>query len=398
MDYSKGYYPSFPMLDASGKPTGQMSTANNDVYDWLTASPRVGINYKALANTIVKGHYGRYYNALDRDFTDIVPATTTQFTFNVDAAGNRSSFTSSRPINFLVDPDRKNPYSDQFIVQVEQGLIENLGLQVNYVYKRGENFAGWQDIAGTYVPVSYVDNVGLEPSGQTFTVYRLTSPASDRVFLLTTPRGPDGKGLYSRYQGATFMLTKRMSNNWQGVVSLVLSQAKGRLSSSARTAPHQPQTSAAGTFGQTTAGPNDWVNTDGLLLGDKPVVAKAQIVYRFPWGIIGAFNVQHQTGRLWSRTLQISGLGFPSLPTINMEANTGERRVADVDLLDLRFQKSIDLSPSRKINLFLDVLNLTDSNQNESVVSQLGSALTTFGLPTRFIVPRRVQLGAKFVW
>jgi hypothetical protein len=113
---------------------------------------------------------------------------------------------------------------------------------------------------------------------------------------------------------------------------------------------------------------------------------------------MGAFNVQHQTGRLWSRTLQVAGLGFPSLPTINMEANTGDRRVADVNLIDLRFQKSIELSPSRKINLFLDVLNLTNSNQNESVVSQLGSATTTFGLPTRFILPRRVQLGAKFVW
>ena len=398
MDYSKGYYPSFPMLDAAGRPTGQMSAANNDVYDWLTASPRIGVNFKAFSNTVVKGHYGRYYNPLDRDFADIVPSTTTQFTFNVDAAGNRSNFTSSRPTNFIVDPNRKNPYSDQFIAQVEQGLIENLGLQVNYVYKRGNNYAGWQDIEGTYVPFPYIDNAGLDASGQTFTLYRLTSPASDRVFLLTTPGGPDGKGLYSRYQGATFMLTKRMSHNWQGVVSLVLSQAKGRLASSARSGPSSQQTSAAGTFAQTAAGPNDWVNTDGLLLGDKPVVAKAQLVYRFPWSIMGAFNVQHQTGRLWSRTLQVAGLGFPSLPTINMEANTGDRRVADVNLIDLRFQKSIELSPSRKINLFLDVLNLTNSNQNESVVSQLGSATTTFGLPTRFILPRRVQLGAKFVW
>src|SRR5262249_10251209 len=159
----------------------------------------------------------------------------------------------------------------------EQGLIENLGLQVNYVYKRGENFAGWEDIAGTYVPFSYVDNAGLEPSGQTFTLYRLTSSPTDRIFLLTTPRGPDCKGLYSRYQGATFMLTKRMSHNWQGVVSLVVSQAKGRIASSARSGPSSQQTSAAGTFAQTAAGPNDWVNTDGLLLGDKPVVAKAQL-------------------------------------------------------------------------------------------------------------------------
>jgi hypothetical protein len=398
VDYSKGYYPAFPMLGPGGTPTGEMSAANDDVYHWFTGSPRVGINFKPLAQTVVKAHYGRYYNALERDFADIVPSTTTQFTFNVDAAGNRSNFTSQRPNNFRVDEDRKNPYSDQIIAQVEQGLIENLGLQVNYVYKRGENFAGWEDIAGTYVQVPYVDGVGLEASGQTFMLYRLTSPASDRIFLLTTPRGPDGRGLYSRYQGVTFMVTKRMSNNWQGVASVVLSEATGRLSSSARSGPSSAQSSAAGSFAQAAAGPNDWVNTDGLLAGDKPVVAKAQIVYRFPWSVMAAFNVQHQTGRLWSRTIQPAGLGFPSLPTVNMEANTGDRRVADVNLFDLRVQKSINFTSAMKIDLFLDALNLSNSDQNESVVSQLGSATTTFGLPTRFILPRRIQLGAKFVW
>jgi hypothetical protein len=83
---------------------------------------------------------------------------------------------------------------------------------------------------------------------------------------------------------------------------------------------------------------------------------------------------------------------------VNIEANTGDRRVADVNLIDLRFQKSINLGGANRINLFLDALNMTNSDQNESVVSQLGSATTTFGLPTRFILPRRVQLGAKFVW
>src|SRR5262249_55709665 len=158
------------MLDQAGKPSGQMSAANDDVYHWLTASPRGGVNFKPLDQTVVKGHYGRYYNALERDVADIVPSNTTILPFNVDAARNRSNFTSSRPSNFVVDRDRKNPYSDQFIAQVEQGLMRDLGLQVNYVYKRGNNFAGWEDIAGTYVPVQYVDNAFVEASGQTFTL------------------------------------------------------------------------------------------------------------------------------------------------------------------------------------------------------------------------------------
>ena len=180
---------------------------------------------------------------------------------------------------------------------------------------------------------------------------------------------------------------------------VVLSKATGRISSSARTGPAGAQSSSAGSFGQTAAGPNDWVNTDGRLIGDKPVVAKASIVYRFPWGIMTALNVQHQTGRLWSRQVRPAGLGFPSAPTINMEANTGDRRVEDVDLIDLRVHKEIRLSQGGlRLGLFLDALNLTNSDHNENIASQLGTAITAFGVPTRLYLPRRIQLGTKLRW
>jgi Carboxypeptidase regulatory-like domain/TonB dependent receptor len=398
-DYSVAGYPSFPFLDVSGNPTGRMSEPNDNVYDYSVVSPRFGVNYRLFGDTIVKGHYGRYYSAIERDYAAIVPSTTTEFQFTIDPAGNRINFTSTRPSNLSVDHDRKAPYSDQYMVQFEHELMANLGLQVNYVHKRGTDFPAWEDSVGQYVQVPYVDNVGIDASGQTFMVWRLVSPASDRAFLLTTPQGPDGKGLYLRYNGATFMLTKRMSNNWQAVISMVWSKSTGRISSSARTGPSGAQTSAAGNFGQTAAGPNDWVNTDGRLIGDKPIVAKAQVVYRFPWGIMAAVNAQHQTGRLWSRQVRPAGLGFPAAPTVNMEANTGDRRVEDVDLIDLRVQKEFRLTDTElRLGLFFDALNLTNSNHNETIASQLGTATTAFGVPTRLYLPRRIQLGTKLRW
>lgn len=397
-DYSVATYPSFPFLDQFGKPTGRRSEPNDHVYDYSVVSPRVGLNYKLFTNTIVKGHYGRYYSAIERDYAAIVPSTTPLVSFTIDPAGNRINLTSTVPANLRVDPNRKAPHSHQFIGQVEHELMRNLGLQVNYVHKRGDDFPGWEDIAGQYVQVPYVDSVGADASGQTFMVWRLTSPAGNRIFNLTTPRGPDGRGLYTRYHGATFMLTKRMSNNWQGVISMVLSKATGRIGSSARTGASGAQTSGAGSFGQAAAGPNDWINTDGRLIGDKPVVAKVQLVYRFPWGIMAAVNAQHQTGRLWSRQVRPAGLGFPSAPIITMEANTGERRVEDVDLIDLRVHKEFRMAQSPlRLGVFLDALNLTNSNHNENVASQLGTA-TAFGVPSRLYLPRRLQLGAKLLW
>ena len=91
-DYSVAGYPSFPFLDAQGNQTGRMSEANDNVYDYGVFSPRVGINYKLFGSTVVKGHYGRYYSAIERDYAAIVPSTTTLFSFTVDPAGQSDQF------------------------------------------------------------------------------------------------------------------------------------------------------------------------------------------------------------------------------------------------------------------------------------------------------------------
>ena len=379
-----------------------MSPANDDVYHWNTVSPRAGINYRVNSSgrTLVKAHFGRYYKLLEAsEFRPAVPSVTTLNTFTLDSAGNRTNIVPTAAANLRIDPNFKSPYSNQFIAQLEQELVANLGLQVNYVHKYGQDYGAWQDITGQYVQVPYVDNLGTDATGQTVMVYKLTSNAADRVFLQTNPAG-----MYMRYNGVTFMATKRMSNNWQGVVSLVLSKAEGRLASSARFSPVTSQSSLATSpsgsaqFGRETAGPNDFVNTEGRLVGDRPVVAKAQLVYRFPWGILASGNLQHQTGRFYSRQVRVSGLGFPAAVQINMESNTGTRRVAAVNLFDARVQKEFALNGSPiRFDVFIDALNLTNSDQYESVGSSLGTS-SAFGVPTRYISPRRMQLGAKIRW
>jgi outer membrane receptor protein involved in Fe transport len=81
-----------------------------------------------------------------------------------------------------------------------------------------------------------------------------------------------------------------------------------------------------------------------------------------------------------------------------MESNTGDRRVADVNLFDVRVQKEFALTGSARFDVFLDALNLTNSDQYESVGSSLGTATAAFGVPTRYTPPRRMQLGAKIRW
>ena len=165
----------------------------------------------------------------------------------------------------------------------------------------------------------------------------MSDPAS-RIFLQTNP-----EGIYMRYDGVTMTATKRMANRWQGVFSLVLSKSAGRLGSSARFTPTSAQSSQAGSFGRDAAGPNDYVNTEGRLIGDRPVVAKAQVLYQFPWG-----SWLSQRAAPDRATLRACGPGqrsrLPVGAADHMEANTGDCRVEDVNLLDARIQKAFRLS------------------------------------------------------
>lgn len=396
-DDSWGAFPSLPFVDPNGLPTGLMSPAVDRVYRWRTVSPRLGFSWTLndSGSTIVKAHAGRYYSELSAgDFRSAVPSVTPAFSFGIDEAGNRVDFVeTSSNANLSVDSGLQAPYTDQFMAQIEQQLTPGVGLQISYAHKRGENYSGWTDTTGVYDLVPYVDDTGIDATGETVMVYRLLSDPADRQYLLTTPGG-----LYSRYNGVTVQLTRRMADNWSAVGSVVLSRGTGRLPSSARATASTNQTSSPGSFGQSAAGPNDYINTDGLLVGDRPVVAKLNFVYQLPWGVLAATNLQYQSGKPYSRHMRVGDLGFPTAPTIAMEERDGSRRVQALKLVDVRLQKDFRLAGSgMRLGVFLDMMNLTNDASHQGIASNLGTS-AAFGVATNFIPPRRFQLGTKLQW
>ena len=164
-----------------------MSPANDDVYQWNTFSPRVGINYRLkIGQTVVKAHYGRYYNALERDSAACRRDAVVHFQrrrgrqpdefLHVAAANLRSIRTSrsrTRPVH----------RAGRAAVDARTRPAGELRPQA------GRDTPRWKDIAGQYVSGAYVDNVGIDATGETVMVYRLMSHPGDRLFLLTNPAG-----------------------------------------------------------------------------------------------------------------------------------------------------------------------------------------------------------------
>jgi hypothetical protein len=387
-DRSRAYLPAFEYLDRFAHPTGESSAAQDELFTWTSFSPRLGFNLKLTESgqTVLMGHYGRYYRGLiTLEFAGVSASVSPLFLFSglYDTAGNpldKSLLSDNR--NLRVDPDYENPYTDQWIIGGAHEVMKNLGIAAQFIYKSGDRASGYLDTAGQYETTTYVDSVGTDATNQPIEVFRLISPPGDRVFTLTNP-----DGMETKYKAFNIQATKRLANHWQLGASLTLSKSEGRLGSS-RGTPAAAQSSLAGTFGRN---PNDFVNTDGLLIGDRPVLFKVQALAELPWGIIAAANFQHQTGRPWGRRERVTGLGVPV--TIRVETIDGSRRVSDWNFLDVRLQKDFRISATR-VGAFVDILNATNSGAHQNIGSDLGSS-TAFGTPTFFVNPRTVMLGAK---
>ena len=123
------------------------------------------------------------------------------------------------------------------------------------------------------------------------------------------------------------------------------------------------------------------------------MVAKTQLVYQLPKGFLVGLNYRYQSGRPWARQIRVSSVARIST-TINGEELDGSRRVDDQSILDLRLQKDFHLGGEASLALFADVLNLTNNGANQGIASRRADA-SAFGVPTVFIWPRRLMVGAK---
>jgi outer membrane receptor protein involved in Fe transport len=273
-DYQKAFSAERAQLDELGNPTGT-TFPQTDFFSWNTVSPRVGFNWKLTPDgkTVLKGHYGRYHRAVATGeyANKIGPSITPILVGPYDVpSGQFGELTLSRSNeNLGVDPNYESPYTDQFIASLERELTGGLGAQLNYVYKRGRRFAGWQDITGQYVRVPFVDS-GLgpldNPTGRTLQLFQLVSDPELRQFRITNP-----DVMKSDINAVSLTLLKRMSDRWQLTASGTWMRATGTLQEG------QGGAGEAGTgigiiqrgglqFRQFGQNPNSYVNVDGRLM------------------------------------------------------------------------------------------------------------------------------------
>ena len=126
------------------------------------------------------------------------------------------------------------------------------------------------------------------------------------------------------------------------------------------------------------------------------MVLKAEVIYQWPWDMTSSFNFQTQSGRVIYSEIRVppSVTDIPGTTRIVAFPSDGEDRTDLLQTLDFRVEKAFALGGETQVAVFGDVLNVFNSDANESVLDQrIGNE--NYLVPSRFIAPRRLMIGAK---
>jgi hypothetical protein len=367
-------------------------------------APRIGAAYDLLGDhrTVVRAHYGRYYDALfggQFEFMDLSNQNP-HITAEVLGPNNFQELSRRTPsTNLGIDPNIRQSYTDQYLLGLERELIPNLSVTAQYIRRNFRDFMGFVDTGSIYVPVTKTDR---GPDGvlgtaddSPITVYNKTNPGHE-FLLFTNP-----SNAFRDYNGFQLIGTKRYANNWQASVSYTWSHAHGTVNNIGGT----NAGGGGGTqgLGQTGAfaDPNHLINAEGDASFDYTNQVKLDGTYRVP--MFGGFNIsgvyRYTTGLAWSRTASIRGLTQGS-ETVRV-APRGTLRTDPINNLDFRIEKTFPIgSSTRQAGVYLDLFNINNQGviDNGSRTGVIEASGTNFGNPNRWISPRIARLGFRFTW
>ena len=369
-DHVRGGYPEYNILDSNANPTGDTTPANMDLLKWDTWSPRLGIVFQLTGDrkTILKASYGRYYShMLTRDLYDGAPSKSDRYWYEYNWGTGEYDILYEHidpGEDIGIDPNLKNPYSDQFSVGLERELFPEFLLSITGIYKKSKNMVGTLNTLGEYEKIDYTDEYG----GQVIQVFNQTNPG-ENFYLSTNP------GSYSDYKALIISFRKRLSHNWQVNGSMTLAKARS--------------------FPKGFSDPNSNINRWGVPGNfDREYQFKVSGTYIFPYGIMLSAFFSHEQGRPYNRTVRVDlDQGGRNIAA----EERGSRRFPDQTFLDLRVEKEFKLWKKTRLKLLIDVWNLLNSGANQGVAST-NAATDNFLVPTYFDWPRRAQIGIRFLF
>ena len=363
-------------------------------------APRAGFAYNLTDDhrTVLKVFYGMFnFNSADTLADRENPVGRAQLRYNfLDPNGNRlldgpnelGSLNSTQGGGGFVRIDRnlQRPTASEVSVNVEREIVPALSGRVSYVYKNIRNLWGEIDAIRTpayTVPYTIVDRgpdnitgTGDDQRFETFDRPPSSQIGSDRVYTNPADNKADFNtvelALNRRFQGKWMLLTS-FGYTWLNQV-------------------HNASTTVSSGNSQTFSyRPSD------LLFGDNGYETSTLWNYKiigrytmpFDIGFSGSWKVQ--SGGNWGRSISVPfpGDGSRTVRVEPVTANRGET----VQILDIRFDKTVRFNRFGRATLMVDTFNLTNSGTGTTFRNATGP---TFKEVTALLDPRIVRFGFRF--
>jgi hypothetical protein len=383
-------------------PQPQVFAAVGNVIDWTVIVPRIGMIHELSrdSRSLLKLSYGTYSLAPGAGFNANAnnspwwrryewsdPDGNGEWQPGEEAALPGDTHGGSAPD--AIDPRLKLPRVRELGAWFERELPGNMALRTGIVWRGERQHFLRQDVARPFgafsAPIVIPDpgpdgRLGTSDDGAPLHGYQLGPDASTEPLniLRNVPRSD------SQFWTWDVTASRRLSHQWS-------------LQAAFEHAWNQDQTNAY--FGQSLR-QNPYPLTPNDLLNAGPEgryefrtwSAKLYGTYEGPWGVRLTPYLRHQAGQPFGRTFT-TALNYGKVVRILAEP-IGTRRMDNITLVDVRVEKAIRLSGSRRIAGCVEVFNLFNANPEQSMSWSSG----TFLRPLSIVPPRIARLGMKLDW
>lgn len=385
----------YPLLQATTLPAMSL-------IKWNTIEPRLAASYLVdpSGRTVLRLGASRYYHDLPSYNLFVSnPAfplnyLTLWFDRNNDRrfqVGEQGRLIASfgGQINSVAD-DVRRPYTNEFLVGLSHEFSGGLQASANVIYRRDMDVMATVDSTvpfDTYTPVDVVDpgRDGLVGTGDdgSLTVFARDPDTIGRSRTVLT--NPDGNE--RTYKGLELTASKRFSNQWQGVASLVVSKME------------VVQPTTANAIPNLFDNPNGLINAKGLDPLNQTVALKLQGTYVFSTGLSASGFYRYLSGFPYTRELNATG---PQGDFRVFAEPRGSSRTDASNIFDFRVEQAVTMAGGGRLGIILDVFNAF----NAATVVEYGRLTGDdtrgidgdYGQPRSIRNPRTARLGLRFMW
>jgi len=386
-------------------PTAQAFAAVDDVISWNLLVPRLGVTYDLVGDgrTVVKASYGRYTLAPGNLVGANANPNSSQWWRHhswTDANGSglwEAGEEGGRPLAVRggvaiesLDPSLELPLVTEAAAWIERELPGAIGLRTGLVWRgSSQHFtrvSANRPFTAFSIPVAIADPgpdglAGTADDGPPIPGRDL-SPAMIGLPPASVVRNV--AGAESRHVTWEITAQRRYTGRWSLLAGFAHvwngDQANNYAGQAVRQNPYPVV-------------PNDLINTGPGGRHDFTTwTAKLLATLDGPWGLRAAPLLRHQSGQPFGRTF-VTRLEYGTVRVL--AEPMGTRRMDNVTLLDVRFEKGFRLPGGRRVAAFLDVFNVFNANPEQTVNWSSGDA---FLRPLAIVPPRIARLGARLDW